>query len=59
MPLICERCYAPLGTGKFIRLGHIRDVRPDGEPIYAWAYLHNYDADTDSCVGAETSADAA
>jgi hypothetical protein len=34
---------------EFIRLGHIVDVRADGEPVYLWSYLHAYDPVTGGC----------
>ncbi|HEY2087656.1 MAG TPA: hypothetical protein VGH54_16770 [Mycobacterium sp.] len=59
MQAICERCYSPIGTEKFIRLGHIVSVRPDGEPLYTWSYLHTYDPTTGGCVSIDAPADAA
>jgi hypothetical protein len=47
---LCERCWQPvLSHEEFIRLSHIVDVRPDGEPVYVWSYLHAYDAATGWC----------
>jgi hypothetical protein len=34
---------------EFIRLGHIVDVRADGEPVYLWSYLHAYDPASGGC----------
>ena len=41
---------------KFVRLGHIVDVRADGEPVFVFAYLHSYDEASGGCVGAEPAA---
>jgi len=30
-------------------LGHIVDVRADGEPVYLWSYLHAYDPVSGGC----------
>jgi hypothetical protein len=50
-PRLCERCWQAVhARDRFIRLGHITDVRPDGEPVYAWSYLHQYDPDTGGCA---------
>jgi hypothetical protein len=48
---LCERCWQALRPDdEFIRLGHIVDVRADGEPVYAWSYLHAYDRVTGGCM---------
>lgn len=55
--IICERCYGRLEPHeKFVRLGHIVDVRADGEPVFVFAYLHSYDEASGGCVGAEPAA---
>lgn len=60
MIVICERCCGALAPAEnFIRLGHIIHVRPDGEPVFLFSYLHAYDEATGGCEGVETSADAA
>lgn len=49
-PPLCERCWQPVQPAEeFIRLGHIVDVRPDGEPVYLWSYLHAYDPVSGGC----------
>jgi hypothetical protein len=56
-PPLCERCWQPvLLRDEFIRLGHITDVRPNGEPVYLWSYLHAYDVASGGCAGASSSA---
>jgi hypothetical protein len=60
MQALCERCYHVLGPDeKFFRLGHIIHVRPDGEPVFLFSYLHAYDETTGGCEGIDMSADAA
>jgi len=55
--IICERCFSRLAPSEsFIRLGHIVDVRADGEPVFVFAYLHSYDEESGGCVGAEPAA---
>jgi hypothetical protein len=54
---LCERCWQVVGPReRCIRLGHIVDVRPDGEPVYVWSYLHNYDVATGGCDIASAAA---
>lgn len=49
-PPLCERCWQVVHPAEqFIRLGHIVDVRPDGEPVYLWSYLHAYDPASGGC----------
>jgi hypothetical protein len=49
-PPLCERCWQVVRPAEqFIRLGHIVDVRADGEPVYLWSYLHAYDPATGGC----------
>jgi hypothetical protein len=56
-PPLCERCWQAVHPAeKFIRLGHIVDVRTNGEPVYVWAYLHTYDAETGGCDLPEAAA---
>jgi len=56
-PPLCERCWQAVQSDEeFIRLGHIVDVRADGEPVYLWSYLHAYDAATGGCAGAAAEA---
>ena len=43
-------------TDEFIRLGHITDVRSNGEPVYVWSYLHAYDAGNDGCAEGSAAA---
>ncbi len=59
-PPLCERCWQPLRLREeFIRLSHITDVRPNGEPVYVWSYLHAYDPDSGGCVSVADEAAAA
>lgn len=60
MLVICERCCGEIAPQqKFFRLGHIIRVRPDGEPVFLFSYLHNYDETNDGCEGVDLTADAA
>jgi hypothetical protein len=57
IPPLCERCWQPVrSSDEFIRLGHITDVRTNGEPVYLWSYLHAYDAHSGGCVGVSAAA---
>jgi hypothetical protein len=50
--IICERCWRPINarSSGFIRLGHLADVRDDGEPVFVFAYLHDYEPETGECA---------
>jgi hypothetical protein len=56
-PPLCERCWQVVHPAEeFIRLGHMVDVRADGEPVYLWSYLHAYDPGTGGCDVATAAA---
>jgi hypothetical protein len=51
-PPLCERCWQVVHPEeRFIRLSHIVDVRIDGEPVYVFSYLHEYDPASGGCGG--------
>ncbi|HEY2203342.1 MAG TPA: hypothetical protein VGH99_02535 [Pseudonocardia sp.] len=56
-PRLCERCWQQVHVrDRFVRLGHVAEVRPDGEPVFHWSYLHAYDPGTGYCADVPAAA---
>ncbi len=47
---LCERCWTQCLPGEsYVRFGHIASVRPLGDVVWRYTFLHRYDPD-EGCV---------